>query len=133
LRQLWNAAPDLDLRCMEAVKLHMLAAAVELERHQQSQEAPLFATLLFARDTSATPRQLMSNHLNHVGDSGGLEQVEMFLLGHTLGVTLRVIRPSAHAQPDFVTFYPDEEAGGASPRPQLTLVAEDDRHYNVAS
>ena len=39
------------------------------------QAVPLFATLLFARDTSSTPRELMVNHLNHVGDSGGLEQV----------------------------------------------------------
>ena len=35
LRQLWNADPDLDLRCMEAVKLHMLAEAVQLERDQE--------------------------------------------------------------------------------------------------
>ena len=34
LRQRWNADPDLDLRCMEAVKLHMLAEAVQLERDQ---------------------------------------------------------------------------------------------------
>ena len=40
-----------------------------------SQTVPLFAMLLFARDTSSTPRELMANHLNHVGDSGGLEQV----------------------------------------------------------
>ena len=39
------------------------------------QTVPLFAMLLFARDTSSTPRELMANHLNHVGDSGGLEQV----------------------------------------------------------
>ena len=39
------------------------------------QTVPLFAMLLFARDTSSTPRDLMTNHLNHVGDSGGLEQV----------------------------------------------------------
>ncbi|XP_037068017.1 ubiquitin thioesterase otulin-like isoform X2 [Pollicipes pollicipes] len=133
LRQQWNSDPDLDLRCMEAVKLHMLAAAVQLERDQSAlQTVPLFATLLFARDTSATPRDLMANHLNLVGDSGGLEQIEMFLLGHTLGVTLRVIRPGAHAQSDFVTFYPDGESA-AGGRPLLTLVAEDDRHYNVAS
>ena len=56
----------------------------------------------------------------------------MFLLGHTLEATLRVIRPGAHGQEDFVTFYPD---GAEAPpeRPVLTLVAEDDRHYNVAS
>ena len=35
LRQRWNADPDLDLRCMEAVKLHMLSEAVQLERDQQ--------------------------------------------------------------------------------------------------
>ncbi|XP_043234321.1 uncharacterized protein LOC122387834 isoform X2 [Amphibalanus amphitrite] len=132
LRQRWNADPDLDLRCMEAVKLHMLAEAVQLERDQARTDrtVPLFAMLLFARDTSSTPRELMVNHLNHVGDSGGLEQIEMFLLGHALEATLRVIRPGAHGQEDFVTFYPDD----APPeRPVLTLVAEDDRHYNVAS
>ena len=59
-----------------------------------------------------------------------LRQIEMFLLGHTLEATLRVIRPGAHGQDDFVTFFPDE---APAERPVLTLVAEDDRHYNVAS
>ena len=36
---------------------------------------PVFAWLLFARDTSETPEGLFRNHINVVGDSAGLEQV----------------------------------------------------------
>lgn len=55
-------------------------------------------------------------------------QVEMFLLGHTLGVTLQVVRPASYGQDDFICYYPDVNIGLW---PEVTLVAEDDRHYNV--
>ena len=55
-------------------------------------------------------------------------QVEMFLLGHTLGVTLQVVRPGSYGQDDFICYYPDVNIGLW---PEVTLVAEDDRHYNV--
>ena len=51
----------------------------------------------------------------------------MLLLGHALGVTLKVVRVSQAEEEDFITLYPDD----LSSSPVVTLVAEDDRHYNV--
>ncbi|GLG97343.1 Uncharacterized protein GBIM_04119 [Gryllus bimaculatus] len=126
---LLNRNPSLDLHLMEAAKLHMLMCAMELyEASSAGLDVPLFAMLMFARDTSETPRDLMNNHLKNVGNTGGLEQVEMFLLGYALQVTLRVVRPAAHGTEDFICCYPDWNLGVW---PEVILIAEDDRHYNV--
>ena len=54
----------------------------------------------------------------------------MCLLGFTLGVVIRVIRPSQVDEEDFMAHYPAlEEMPNYTPT--VTLVAEDDRHYNV--
>nr|CAD7454793.1 unnamed protein product [Timema tahoe] len=58
----------------------------------------------------------------------GTGGIEMYLVGYTLGVTLTVVRPSAFGTDDFVCSYPDWNQGIW---PQVFLVAEDDRHYNV--
>jgi ubiquitin thioesterase otulin len=78
LATLLNSDPTLDLHLVEAVKLHMLQCAMELHRGNSSgsDDVPLFAMLMFARDTSETPKDLMNNHLREVGNSGGLEQVK---------------------------------------------------------
>lgn len=61
---------------MEAVKLLMMLTAIQLyEDYNNGGDVPVFVWLLFARDTSETPRDLLKNHLNGVGDSAGLEQV----------------------------------------------------------
>lgn len=52
----------------------------------------------------------------------------MFLLGYTLGVTIKVLRPSAFGTQDFTCYYPDWNVGTW---PEVLLIAEDDRHYNV--
>ena len=53
-----------------------LKAAVELYANiQRNEDAALWAQALFARDTSPNPEAFMKNHLNVVGDTGGLEQV----------------------------------------------------------
>lgn len=71
-----NRDPLLDVRLCEAVKLHMLAAALDLHAASVSGESvPLFAMIMFARHSSLTPQDLLRNHLNPVGDTGGLEQV----------------------------------------------------------
>lgn len=77
LAHMLNSDSGLDLHMVEAVKLHMLACAMQLydANCTGSQEVPLFAVLMFARDTSETPRDLMNNHLQAVGNTGGLEQV----------------------------------------------------------
>jgi ubiquitin thioesterase otulin len=42
---------------------------------EQGNDVPVFAWLMFARDTSENMSSFVRNHLNQVGDSGGLEQV----------------------------------------------------------
>lgn len=133
-----NNDPWLDARLCEAMKLLMLVGALELKvAADQGQPLPLFAELLFARDTSSTPNDLMHNHLRHVGDTAGLEQIEMFLLGYSLGIRIRVVRPSSFGSQDYVTSYPDPEDIGIDMSVALDnarlvdLLAEDDRHYNV--
>lgn len=55
-------------------------------------------------------------------------QVEMCLLGHCLGVKLRVARLDHFGQEDFDCCFPDDAPGNW---PDCCLLAEDDRHYNV--
>jgi len=127
---LFNSGTAAEIRLFEAVKLMMLDTAVRLHHlNIKGEEVPVFAWLLFARDTSDDPRSLMMNHLNRVGDSGGLEQVEMCLLGQALETTIRVCRPRNVEQEDFITHYPDHmiEQWAA-----VNVIAEDDRHYNIA-
>ncbi|OWK02165.1 OTULIN, partial [Cervus elaphus hippelaphus] len=58
----------------EAVKFLMLNRAIELyDDKEKGKEVPFFSVLLFARDTSSDPGQLLRNHLNQVGHTGGLE------------------------------------------------------------
>ncbi|XP_035269356.1 AF4/FMR2 family member 4-like [Anguilla anguilla] len=114
---------------LEAVKLLMLSSAVELHASMESgKDVPMFCLLLFARDDSDCPRTFLTNHLSHVGFSGGLEQVEMFLLGYTLQHTIQVYRLYKTDTEEFITYYPDDHK---EDWPLVSLVTEDDRHYNV--
>ncbi|XP_039610814.1 OTU deubiquitinase with linear linkage specificity b isoform X1 [Polypterus senegalus] len=114
---------------LEAIKFLMLGTAIELYNNmQQDKEVPLFCWLLFARDTSSTPCSFLINHLNHVGLSGGLEQVEMFLLGYTLQYTITVYRLYKCETDEFISYYPDDHK---EDWPAVCLITEDDRHYNV--
>ena len=54
----------------------------------------------------------------------------MHLLGYTLGVKIKVVRPSHFQQSDFIASYPEDMPDGS---PVVYLVAEDDRHYNILS
>nr|XP_031299225.1 ubiquitin thioesterase otulin [Camelus dromedarius]XP_031299237.1 ubiquitin thioesterase otulin [Camelus dromedarius]XP_031299244.1 ubiquitin thioesterase otulin [Camelus dromedarius]XP_031299248.1 ubiquitin thioesterase otulin [Camelus dromedarius] len=113
----------------EAVKFLMLNRAIELyDDKEKGKEVPFFSVLLFARDTSSDPGQLLRNHLNQVGHTGGLEQVEMFLLAYAVCHTIQVYRLSKYGTEEFLTIYPTDP-----PRdwPVVTLIAEDDRHYNI--
>lgn len=55
-------------------------------------------------------------------------QVEMCLLGYCLGVRIRVLRLHQFNDDDFVAYYPED---GTDSWKTITLIAEDDRHYNV--
>ena len=73
---LFNSGSNVEIKIFEALKLIMLDTAIRLhEANNHNEEVPVFAWLLFARDTSTNPKNLMLNHLNHAGKSGGLEQV----------------------------------------------------------
>ncbi|XP_054237549.1 ubiquitin thioesterase otulin isoform X1 [Indicator indicator] len=64
-----------EYRLYEALKFLMLNTAIKLYSDDKNgRRVPVFSWLLFARDTSSNPCQLMHNHLNHIGHSGGLEQ-----------------------------------------------------------
>ncbi|XP_041100435.1 ubiquitin thioesterase otulin-like isoform X2 [Polyodon spathula] len=105
---------------LEAVKLLMLNSAIELYKDmQQEKDVPIFCWLLFARDSSDTPCSFLGNHLN---------QVEMFLLGYALELTIHVYRLYKFETDEFITFYPDDHK---EHWPAVCLITEDDRHYNV--
>ncbi|KAL4623392.1 ubiquitin thioesterase otulin [Arapaima gigas] len=114
---------------LEAVKFLMLRMAMKLHGCMLLDEpVPVFCCLLFARDSSDCPRTFLTNHLCHVGFSGGLEQVEMFLLGYTLQRTIKVYRLYKTKTEEFITYYPDDHK---EDWPCVCLVTEDDRHYNI--
>ena len=74
-----NGSEGEEVKLFEAVKFLMLYNSIKLHKGMLSgQETSILPMLLFARDTSTEPRSFMKNHLNHVGDSGGLDQVCMF-------------------------------------------------------
>lgn len=120
---------DKEYKLYEAVKFILLYLVMEAHDNMMNgQTVPSFFSVLFARDTSLDPLSFMINHLNPVGDTGGLEQVEMFLLGYALEVKIRVFRLYKIDTDEFLTYYPEEY-----PREwhQVSLVTEDDRHYNI--
>uniref|UniRef100_A0A8B9BL55 OTU deubiquitinase with linear linkage specificity n=1 Tax=Anser brachyrhynchus TaxID=132585 RepID=A0A8B9BL55_9AVES len=113
----------------EALKFLMLNTAIELYNDDKNgRRVPVFSWLLFARDTSSNPCQLMHNHLNQIGHSGGLEQVEMFLLAYALQYTIQVYRLYKYNTDEFITLYPNDPE---EDWPVVTLITEDDRHYNI--
>lgn len=127
LAELMNSEPELDLLMMEAIKLHMIVSAIKL--YSNKSEMPTFGMLMFARDTSETPKDFMNNHLLPIGDTAGLEQVEMFLLGYTLRIVIRVFRTSSFGTSDFICYFPGKEDN--QDLPEISIIAEDDRHYNI--
>lgn len=61
---------------MEGVKLLMYLEAARLYTVSQAgSDVPVFVWLMYARDTSDTPAKFVTNHLNCVGGTAGLEQV----------------------------------------------------------
>ncbi|XP_066482331.1 ubiquitin thioesterase otulin isoform X2 [Tiliqua scincoides] len=126
--ELFRSEED-EYKLYEAVKFLMLNTAIKLyEDNEKGKDVPVFAWLLFARDTSSNPSQLMENHLNQLGHTGGLEQVEMFLLAYALQHTIQVYRLYKYSTDEFVTLYPNDPNESW---PAVTIITEDDRHYNI--
>lgn len=73
---LFNTNATFDIELMEGLKIMMMLEAVSLhQKIRDGEEVAIFAHLLFARETSETVGDLLKNHLNCIGDSGGMEQV----------------------------------------------------------
>jgi len=125
-----NKEEENEVRIFEAVKFLMLYSSIQLYDKIQNQEFTLLGSLLFARDTSPDPEAFMKNHLNCVGDTAGIDQLEMMLLGQTLNVVIKVFRLHRVDKEDFIVQFPDDLE---NPEGTVELVAEDDRHYNVTS
>ncbi|KAL8614095.1 hypothetical protein ACOMHN_026312 [Nucella lapillus] len=104
-----NDSQRLDSELMEGLKLMMLFSANHL--HGWMGEGG----------------NLVRNRLNCVGDSAGVDQVELCLLAHTLGVRVHVADLHLHGQDDFVCTIPD---GAPDTWPSICLMAEDG-HYTV--
>ncbi|GAB6026548.1 hypothetical protein CHUAL_012967 [Chamberlinius hualienensis] len=107
-----NSDPDVELQIVEAAKLLMLKSALELyETMSVDKVVPNFVLKLFSRETSSTPEAFMHNHLNHIGCHQVMEAVDLYLLGHSLGVTICVISPDDNNKDDIMKFYPDCKLG----------------------
>ena len=66
----------------------MMLRAIELHGLYESNDpdVPTFCMFLFARDTSLTLKDFFHNHINDVGQGGGLEQVILFIYDIINGV-----------------------------------------------
>ncbi|XP_030065834.1 inactive ubiquitin thioesterase OTULINL [Microcaecilia unicolor] len=123
------ADEDKEYKIYEAVKFLMLYQVIEAhESMRNGKNVPSFFTLLFSRDTSSDPLSFMMNHLNSVGDTAGLDQIEMFLIGCSLEVKIKVFRLCMFGKEDFLVCYPEEV-----PREwqEVILLTEDDAHYFI--
>ncbi len=71
-----NGDPEHEIKLFETVKFLMLYSSIKLYNSMHSEDdVKMLPMLLFARDTSQNPQSFMRNHLNHVGDSAGFDQV----------------------------------------------------------
>lgn len=71
-----NGKEEDEIMIFEAVKFLMLYNSIQLYNSiLNGGQHNSWEPLLFARDTSLNPESFMENHLNHVGDLGGLDQV----------------------------------------------------------
>ncbi|KAM4688598.1 inactive ubiquitin thioesterase OTULINL [Discoglossus pictus] len=113
----------------EAVKFIMLCLVIEAYENMKTEQSfPVFFNFLFSRDTSSDPLSFMMNHLNCVGDTIGIEQIDMFLVGHALEVKIKVFRLNKFNCDDFQLFYPEDYKRDWH---EICLLTEDDRHYTI--
>ncbi|NXP30613.1 F105A thioesterase, partial [Leiothrix lutea] len=119
-----------EYKLYEAIKFIMLYEVVEAYEQIKSRDEPVhnLFSLLFARDSSSDPLSFMMNHLNSIGDSICLDQVELFLLGYLLEVKIRVYRLHRFNTEEFQVNYPDEYRREWN---EICLLTEDDRYYHI--
>ncbi|KAM9308270.1 uncharacterized protein PAF06_012453 [Gastrophryne carolinensis] len=113
----------------EALKFIMLYLVIEAyENLKTEQLVQSFFHLLFSRDTSADPLSYMMNHLNSVGDTTGLEQGEICIIGYALEVKIKIFRLPKINTEDFEMFYPEDYKREWH---EISLMTDDDQHYNI--
>ncbi|XP_032934099.1 inactive ubiquitin thioesterase OTULINL isoform X1 [Catharus ustulatus] len=119
-----------EYKLYEAIKFIMLYEVVEAYEQIKSRDEPVhnLFSLLFARDSSSDPLSFMMNHLNSIGDSICLDQVELFLLGYLLEVKIRVYRLHRFNTEEFQVTYPNEYRREWN---EISLLTEDDRYYHI--
>lgn len=113
----------------EALKFIMLYLVIEAHENLRTEkQIPNFFHFLFSRDTSANPLSYMMNHLNMVGDTIGLEQVELCLVGYALEVKIKVLQLTKFNTEVFEIIYPADHKRDWH---EITLMTDDNRHYNI--
>lgn len=113
----------------EALKFIMLYLVIEAyEDIKSAQHSPCFFNFLFSRDTSADPLSYMMNHLNAVGDTSGLEQADLCLVGYALEVKIKLFRLAKMNTEDFEIYYPEDYKRDWN---EICLMTDDDRNYNI--
>lgn len=126
-----NRDPLLDAKVVEAVKIVMFKAALELYTSlRDGSPCPMFATVIFSRPSSATPEDLFANHLNRIGREQSIQEVELYLLGYALRTTLTVVRPQRLRGEDCVCRYPEWQLGTWS---EVVLLEHDARYWVCTS
>ncbi|XP_042853382.1 inactive ubiquitin thioesterase OTULINL isoform X1 [Neofelis nebulosa] len=119
----------LEYKLYEALKFIMLYQVTEVYEQMKTKKViPSLFRLLFSRETSSDPLSFMMNHLNSVGDTCGLEQIDMFILGHSLEIKIKVFRLFKFNSRDFEVCYPDLPF---REWPEISLLTENDRHYHI--
>lgn len=119
----------LEGKLYEAVKFIMLYQVTEVyEQMKMNKVVPGLFRLLFSRESSSDPLSFMMNHLNSIGDTRGLEQIDMFILGYSLEVKIKVFRLFKFNSRDFAVCYPEEPL---REWPEISLLTENDRHYHI--
>ncbi|XP_048669968.1 inactive ubiquitin thioesterase OTULINL isoform X1 [Marmota marmota marmota] len=119
----------LEHKLYEALKFIMLYQVTEVyEQMKTNKIIPSLFRLLFSRETSSDPLSFMMNHLNSVGDTCGLEQIDMFILGYSLEVKIKVFRLFKFNSRDFAVWYPEEPL---REWPEISLLTENDHHYHI--
>ncbi|XP_033612992.1 inactive ubiquitin thioesterase OTULINL, partial [Fukomys damarensis] len=119
----------LEYKLYEALKFIMLYQVTEVyEQMKTNKIIPSLFRLLFSRETSSDPLSFMMNHLNSVGDTCGLEQIDMFILGYSLEVKIKVFRLFKFNSRDFTVCYLEEPL---QEWPEISLLTENDHHYHI--
>ncbi|CAI9588030.1 unnamed protein product [Staurois parvus] len=115
----------------EGLKFLMLYLVIDAyENIKSAQHSPCFFNFLFSRDTSADPLSYMMNHLNAVGDTSGLEQADLCLVGYSLEVKIKLFRLAKLDTEDFEIYYPEDYKRDWN---EICLMTEDDRKLQYTS